>query len=328
MTVRRPGRRGVSARQIAWRAQTLLVMLPYGLGSQPPSSRGVTPSATPSATRTDARPVTRRVDDRITAIQCAATSTLAARAPLLAWRGDVVQHAEWSVRLGANAVRNRLIIVRMPTSRMSFVLDVARRGDAMVPWSLETAPRDADVALNAGQFTDAGPWGWVVHRHQELRPPGVGPLAGAFVVDSGGAVAILNASELASWRAPLRAVEAIQSYPMLLSDSARPPLALCDARAGVDLTHRDARLAIGLTRDGVLLIVMSRYVLPGGSISRVPIGPTTPETAEIMRRLGAERALMLDGGLSAQLLVREGQDALRWPGLRAVPLALLARVRR
>ena len=29
-----------------------------------------------------------------------------------------------------------------------------------------------------------------------------------------------------------------------------------------------------------------------------------------------------------QLLVREGQDALRWPGLRAVPLALLARVRR
>jgi hypothetical protein len=44
-----------------------------------------------------------------------------------------------------------------------------------------------------------------------------------------------------------------------------------------------------------------------------------------MQRLGAVRALMLDGGLSAQLLVREGRSTTSWPGLRRVPLALVAR---
>lgn len=45
----------------------------------------------------------------------------------------------------------------------------------------------------------------------------------------------------------------------------------------------------------------------------------------IMRALGATRALMLDGGLSAQLLLRatENAAALEWPGLRRVPLALV-----
>jgi exopolysaccharide biosynthesis protein len=220
----------------------------------------------------------------------------------------------------------------MPASAVRFTLEIARRDNVMVPWSLADAPPEASIAFNAGQFTDAGPWGWIVHKQKELQPPGVGPLAGAFAADSAGMAEVLSAEEMRAWRTTGRAVEALQSYPMLLVGEARPPAALCDAQAGVDLLHRDARLAIGVTRDvsGTrdVLVVMSRYEMPGGTATRVPIGPTTPEMAEIMRRLGADRALMLDGGLSAQMLVRTARDTSRWPGLRAVPLGLAARLRR
>lgn len=262
---------------------------------------------------------------RIAAVRCDTIAPIAA--PRLSWRGDVVRWAEWRVRLGANDVPVRVVVTRMPAARLRFTLEIARRGDVAIPWSLDEAPADARIAVNAGQFTDAGPWGWVVHKQRELQPPGTGPLAGAFVVDSLGTVALLTASELEGWRAPLRAIEAVQSYPMLLTGNARPPRALCDVAAGLDLTHRDTRLAIGITPDADVLFVLTRYEVPGGTATRFPIGPTTPEMAEIMRRLGADRALMLDGGLSAQLLVRAAQDSARWPGLREVPLALVGRMR-
>jgi len=48
-----------------------------------------------------------------------------------------------------------------------------------------------------------------------------------------------------------------------------------------------------------------------------------------MGALGCGRAMMLDGGLSSQLLLRDadGMSEL-WPGLRRVPLALEAVPRR
>jgi hypothetical protein len=51
--------------------------------------------------------------------------------------------------------------------------------------------------------------------------------------------------------------------------------------------------------------------------------------AAVMGALGARDAVMLDGGISAQLLLRErpGGHVHRWPGLRKVPLALLVRAR-
>lgn len=261
---------------------------------------------------------------RINNIRCDVVSSIVA--PPLSWRGDVVQWTEWSVQLGSNRVRNRIVVVRVPLSRARFVLDIARRDGEMRPWTLDEAPGDVQIALNAGQFTDDGPWGWVVHKQRELQPPGVGPLAGAFVIDSAGTSVLLTSAEINAWRTPLRAVEAFQSYPMLLSGQSRPSRALCSVRSGVDLAHRDARLAIGITGDKQLLIAMSRFEVPGGTATRIPIGPTTPEMAEIMRQLGADRALMLDGGLSAQMLVRASSDSARWSGLRAVPLALVVRV--
>jgi hypothetical protein len=68
------------------------------------------------------------------------------------------------------------------------------------------------------------------------------------------------------------------------------------------------------------LIVLTRF---GGT--RLPFGPTTPEMAAIMGALGCRRAMLLDGGLSGQLMFRDAQGrANRWPGLRSVPIGLLA----
>ena len=262
---------------------------------------------------------------RIGAVRCDHVEPLVA--PPVEWTGDVVQHAVWSVRLGANGLRNQIAIARVPAARVRFTLEIAHTEGVMRPWTLADAPADAVIAMNAGQFTDERPWGWVVHKQKELLPPGVGPLAGAFVTDSSGAVAILTPAELASWRTPMRATEALQSYPLLLMADGRPPSALCRDQSGIDRTHRDARLAIGLTRAGDFIVALSRFELPGAITSRVPIGPTTPEMAEIMRRLGAVRAMMLDGGLSAQLLVRTTTDTVRYDGLRSVPMALVLRRR-
>ncbi len=61
----------------------------------------------------------------------------------------------------------------------------------------------------------------------------------------------------------------------------------------------------------------------------IPLGPTTPEMAAIMGALGATDAVMLDGGISAQLLLRDPTRGapLRWPGIRKVPMALIVRPR-
>jgi len=49
---------------------------------------------------------------------------------------------------------------------------------------------------------------------------------------------------------------------------------------------------------------MTRFDVMGEAIGGFPMGPTTPEMAAIMGALGATDAVMLDGGISAQLLLR------------------------
>jgi uncharacterized protein YigE (DUF2233 family) len=268
---------------------------------------------------------------RIAAVRCsaAAPDSPAPRPPALRWRGSLVRWAEWPVQLGAAAINNRIIVLLLDPARVALSLDIARRGDGLGPWTIEAAPTEAVVALNAGQFTDAGPWGWVRHNGREQQAPGLGSLAGALVVDTLGQVAILPASALGTARTDPRWREAIQSYPQLLLRGAPVP-ELCGGEA-LDLTHRDARVVVGIRADGMVLLLLSRYAGTGTGVTaaaeRLPIGPTTPEMAEIAARLGAVDALMLDGGLSAQLLLRDGGITRRWPGLRAVPMALVARRR-
>jgi exopolysaccharide biosynthesis protein len=119
---------------------------------------------------------------------------------------------------------------------------------------------------------------------------------------------------------------AFQSYPTLLAGNGRVPSALHTAGRGVDLSHHDARLALGMTRDGRLLVVLTRFDGIGGAVDFVPLGPTAPEMAAIMGALGATDAVMLDGGISAQLLLRDDAGHVHaWPGLRNVPLGLIVR---
>lgn len=261
----------------------------------------------------------------VAAISCKTSSSPAAP-PALAWQGGDVRWAEWPVALGPRKVRARIVVIDVDPARTRLALDVAQDDGSLAPWNLDAAPADARLALNAGQFTDDGPWGWVVHRGREWQAPGTGTLAGAIVIDTAGAVRIIPPEAIAAWRGSPALREALQSYPMLLGAGGRIPAELCPGSTSLDLSHRDTRLAMGVRRDGHVVIALSRY--DGATLpDRTPIGPTTPEMAEIMRRLGAESAVMLDGGLSAQLLVREhaGAAPRQWPGLRDVPLALIGR---
>jgi hypothetical protein len=223
------------------------------------------------------------------------------------------------------AWRLRVIVARMDPARVRFALagthEPAGRGGG---WSIDQAPDLAVVALNAGQFSDAGPWGWVVRDGREVRAPGYGPLAPAVVVDSSGHVRLVPADSVTIVRRDGGIATAFQSYPAVLVRDGEVPSPLFNEGSGVNLRHRDARLAIGLLRDGRVLIAMTRFEALGGALSNLPFGLTTPEMAAVMGALGVSRAVLLDGGISSQLLVRDTTgEARAWRGLRQVPLGLV-----
>lgn len=215
-----------------------------------------------------------------------------------------------------------LIVVRIDPSRYQFRLAAGVSPGGTTPeWTIDRAPLTAALALNAGQFTGAAPWGWIVHEGLEARPPGVGPLSTAIVFGHDGWVRLVEAESLGVVRDSGIAEEAIQSYPTLLRGNAELPAALTDATSPIDLAHRDGRLALGLAADGRVIIALTRYdfVVPGA------MGPTVREMAEIMRSLGCVRAVALDGGLSSQMLVRGADGGTHmWHGWRAVPIGLVA----
>jgi hypothetical protein len=165
----------------------------------------------------------------------------------------------------------------------------------------------------------------VVHRGREVQPPGAGPLSAALVVDDRARARVVPADSIAALRAEGTVVEAVQSYPMLLDGDGALPTALRASGRGVDLAHRDARLVACELGDGRLLVALTRFdVGPGDALGAIPLGLTVPETAALSGALGCRRAVMLDGGLSAQLLVRDADGTEhRWEGLRRVPLGLV-----
>jgi len=273
-------------------------------------------------------------------------------APPVRWtsaNGALLQHLHWApgaagisyaelpLRGDGEAWRTRAIVVRIDPRRVRFQLDTAfdvrrdERGAArrVARWRPERAPARAVLAVNAGQFdaTLLGtlPWGWVVLRGAEWQPPGVGPLSTAVVVDTAGAMQLVSASVLATNTRTQAVQWAFQSFPTLLDGDGDVPLALRTDDGGVDLTHRDARLAIGTDRDGKVLLVMTRFDVFGPILGAVPFGLTTPEMAALMGALGCQRAVMLDGGISAQMQLRDAEGRMQqWPGWRRVPMGLIA----
>jgi hypothetical protein len=274
-------------------------------------------------------------------------------AGLVTWRPAApgVEVGELALSGAGEAWRVRAVLVRLDPARQRLALDANVDAAGRVrAWSAQEAlgrgapdgaSGGAAVALNAGMFGDDGPWGWVVHGGRELRAPGAGALASALVVGADGRVRVAEADSLPAVRASARrgeVAEAVQGYPTLLAGDGTVPVAL---RAGVggrgvDLAHRDARLAVGELRDGRVLVALTRFDalravtggLTGDLLGPVPLGLTVPEAAALMGALGCRRAVLLDGGLSAQLAVRgPGATPRVWGGLRRVPLGLVARPR-
>jgi hypothetical protein len=72
-------------------------------------------------------------------------------------------------------------------------------------------------------------------------------------------------------------------------------------------------------------VVLTRFAALGPALGMVPFGLTVPEMAALMGALGCTDAVLLDGGISAQLLVRDAAGVVHtWHGVRRVPLALVA----
>jgi uncharacterized protein YigE (DUF2233 family) len=244
------------------------------------------------------------------------------------WKRNI-PGVEWGeLRLGgaSEAWRTRVVVVRLDSRHEDFsVVPAFTRNEN---WTVDHVEGDVAVALDAGQFRHLLPWGWVVSGGRELLAPEHAPLAGAVVVDTSGGVRIVGSDSVAAERKLGTAREAFQSYPMLLQDGVIPR-ALREPGLGVNLAHRDARLALGTSADGRVIIALTRFDALGPSFGRVPFGLTSDEMAAVMGALGCRQALLLDGGISGQLMVRDASGSVRrWPGTRSVPLGLVVRPKR
>jgi hypothetical protein len=241
------------------------------------------------------------------------------------WRqvGRDIARAALEVQADPHLWHTRVDAVRLDPAAFRFRVR-GRIDDEAPAWSVARAPESAALAVNLGIYSGIIPWGWTVVGGREVRPPGIGPLSTALAWDTGGQLHWLRPAEIPAARSSGQIVEAFQSYPTLLDARGDVPLALVADGYGVDVDHRDGRLAIGLTRDGQLVIAITRYYALGELGPALPIGLTLAEMAHVMRRLGCQRAVALDGGISAQLLVRENGRARVWRGWRAVPFGLIA----
>lgn len=215
-----------------------------------------------------------------------------------------------------------LVLARIDPRAVSFDLVWGIERDRPA-WTIDHAG-DAALALNAGMFVERLPWGWVVMDGRERLPPGHGPLSSALIGLADGGLVWVDGDDVSAWRGRPDVRFAFQSYPTLLTGDGEVPLAL--RNGAIDGTHRDARLALGRDRQERLLVALTRFEAPIPGADRLPFGPTVPEMAAIMGALGARQAMLLDGGISAQLTILDSAgQAKEWKGLRKVPLAFVAR---
>lgn len=236
--------------------------------------------------------------------------------------------SQLQLRAGSMRWPVRAILVRMEPDSFELELVLGTASNRMTGvWNVDSTATTAALAFNAGQFKETGPWGWLVMNSYERRDPGFGPLSAGVAIDTAGRVHWFTPDRLANARTDHSLRFAFQSYPLLLMDGAVPPL--LSNSGDVDRDHRDARLILAQMPDSSLLIVLTRYDGFGGNIERVPIGLTVPESVALMGALGARNAVMLDGGISAQMLVRQADGVVhKWSGFRNVPLALVAHPRK
>lgn len=240
-----------------------------------------------------------------------------------------IEWGELDLAGSGEAWRTRLVVARVRPERVRISVDTAFTADRMPAWTIDRAS-DAVLAVNAGQFEVSMPWGWVSVNGTEWLAPGVGPLSAALVGERDGSVRWLRADEIAAYRASQAGGSirwAFQSYPALLaSDSV--PRALREPGHDVDVAHRDARAAICIDHDERIVIALTRFNAMGSRLGFIPFGLTSPEMAGVMGALGCRDAMLLDGGISAQLMLRDATGATHsWHGVRDVPVGLVMRPR-
>lgn len=219
----------------------------------------------------------------------------------------------------------RVVLLRFDPGRYRLQLQSRLQSDLRAgAWTVDSAPAGAVAAWDAGQFSGIVPWGWTVANGVELRPPGVGPLSLAVVSDTAGRVRFVPPDSIEEVRAAGGIATAIQSYPTLLTGDGGVPEPLVTPGLGVDLGHRDARVALCLLRDDRLLLLLTRFDGLGEAGASIPLGLTLTETAQLLQSLGCRRAVALDGGISSQLMVRESTGETRtWRGWRRIPLGMI-----
>ncbi len=240
------------------------------------------------------------------------------------WRrvNSGIDRAELRLSGNGEAWRIRVILVRVnPVRVRSGLVRMTTDGGTRGAWTVDSIPRSAILAVNAGQFSSGRPWGWIVRNGIEEQPPGFGPLSLAFIAMKDGSLRLISSDSIASYRE--RVSDAFQSYPTLLESGGRVPLELRAPDHGVDLEHRDSRVAICQLRDGRMMIALTRFEGLGGVLSQLPFGPTAPEMSAVMGALGCSSAVSLDGGISGQLALRERDGFRFWRGMRRVPLGLV-----
>ena len=81
----------------------------------------------------------------------------------VAWQrvSDGVEWGELLIAGTGEAWRTRVIIARVDPAQVYVTLDTALTEDLRAEWRVERAPRGALLAMNAGQFVETLPWGWV-----------------------------------------------------------------------------------------------------------------------------------------------------------------------
>ena len=233
--------------------------------------------------------------------------------------------SEFVVSGSGEAWRTRLIVVRIDPRIVRLSLDTAFT-DYRPDWTIKRMPTTAVFAANAGQFNFTLPWGWVVLNGRQYMEAGKGSLSSAFVIDSAGSVHWVH--DILHQPRPAHAAWAFQSYPTLLRDG-QVPMELRQATSLLDVEHRDARFAIGEDAGGRIILALTRFDAAGETLGFIPFGLTTPEMSAVMGSLGARDAMMLDGGISAQLALRSDDGSVRrWRGVRSVPLAIIGTANR
>ena len=221
------------------------------------------------------------------------------------------------------AWRVGVVLVRIDPALVEWRLHWGMGAEDRKAWTIDSAAEGDVLGVNAGMFNSGAPFGWTVIDGREVGTIGTGVIAPAFVEDSAGHLALVPAESLQVRRAHRGVRLAFQSYPELLRDDGTLPAMIRPGTAAIDLAHRDGRLALGHLRDGRWIVALTRFEGAGGALSFLPFGLTVPEMAALMGALGCDRAVSLDGGISAQLAVRDSAGAwARWPGVRKVALGL------